>query len=295
MADSKEKEKQMKHLLDTTNQDLENFDPNTSSTMSELDGKKKEDTSDSSPITTDSETKDKQEKHLLDTTNAESMYAEVLEGVNTFVQKISKRDDIDPNTKLLANQLFSNVIDMKSAVESKNSRANEDLVQQVITKKTNEEKLNVVIAEYEKTIAKLIRDNACIIKERDTFQVHLANVEAAFSDVHQKYERCKVVIEGFKNNEQILKDTIKANEDSILKLNSKYEALKTHAMGQLEKANNELIDMKKNYEDEILRLTATIKKLELKNSSLKSAVEQRMKECEELSRICDDLIAKVGR
>ncbi|XP_044740876.1 transforming acidic coiled-coil-containing protein 1-like [Chrysoperla carnea] len=245
--------------------------------MSEVDDKKKSDPSDSLPIST-----------------AEEELAEVLESANALVETISKRDDVDPNTAIMARQLLSSVMELKD-LPSTNTRADENLVQQAIAAKTNEEKLNVVISEYEKTIAKLIRDNACIVKERDTFQVHLANVEAAFSDVHQKYERCKGVIEGFSNNEKILKDTIKVNEDSILKLNNKYEALKSHAKGQLDKANAELIEMKKNYEDEIIRLEATIKKLELKNSSLQSAVDQRVKECEELSSICDELIAKVGR
>lgn len=41
------------------------------------------------------------------------------------------------------------------------------------------------MAEYEKQIAKLVRDNSRLEKERDTFEIHLANLEAEFSEVHQ--------------------------------------------------------------------------------------------------------------
>ncbi|XP_044741087.1 transforming acidic coiled-coil-containing protein 1-like isoform X1 [Chrysoperla carnea] len=158
---------------------------------------------------------------------AEEKLAEVLESANALVKTISKRDDVDPNTAIMARQLLSSVMELKD-LPSTNTRADENLVQQAIAAKKNEEKLNVVISEYEKTIAKLIRDNACIAKERD-------------------------------------------------------------------KANDELIEMKKKYEDEILRLEAIIKTLELKNSSLQSVVDQRNKDCKELASICDELIAKVER
>ena len=44
--------------------------------------------------------------------------------------------------------------------------------------------------------------------EKDQAVVDLQNVEAAFADVHRKYERTKQVVDGFKKNEegQIIKD-----------------------------------------------------------------------------------------
>lgn len=61
------------------------------------------------------------------------------------------------------------------------------------------------------------------------------------------------------------------------------------------RANNELLEYRRSYDDEVIRLKATKQKLELQVSSLKITVDQRTKECEELTRICDDLITKVGR
>ena len=42
------------------------------------------------------------------------------------------------------------------------------------------------------------------------------------------------------------------------------------------------------------KLTAMLKKTEMKASSLERTVDQKNKENEELTTICDDLIAKVG-
>ena len=42
------------------------------------------------------------------------------------------------------------------------------------------------------------------------------------------------------------------------------------------------------------RLTALLKKTEMKSTSLERTVEQKIKENEELTAICDELIAKVG-
>lgn len=52
---------------------------------------------------------------------------------------------------------------------------------------------------------------------------------------YRKYERCKAVIDDFKHNEDVLKETIKANEEAILKLCNKFETLKKHTMEQLDK------------------------------------------------------------
>ena len=50
----------------------------------------------------------------------------------------------------------------------------------------------------------------------------------------------------------------------------------------------------RSHESETARLTAMLKKTEMKVASLERSVEQKVKENEELTAICDELIAKVG-
>lgn len=122
----------------------------------------------------------------------------------------------------------------------------------------------------------------------------MQNVEAAFADVHRKYERTKSVVESFKENEETLKHIIEEHQIKSKKQEEKYERLKAHAEDTLERANREIENMSKSQDSEIARLTAMLKKAEMKAVSLERTVEQKNKENEELTAICDELIAKVG-
>merc|ERR1712013_564297 len=128
------------------------------------------------------------------------------------------------------------------------------------------DQMKQVLKEYEKTISELIADKESAVED-------LQNVEAAFADVHRKYERTKQVVEGFKKNE---------------------EQLKSYAEDKLEEANKEIDNISRSQDAEIAKLTAMLQKTEMKAKSLERTVDQKNRENEELTTICDDLIAKVG-
>ncbi|GFU57494.1 transforming acidic coiled-coil-containing protein 1 [Trichonephila clavipes] len=60
-------------------------------------------------------------------------------------------------------------------------------------------------------------------------------------------------------------------------------------------ANAEIESAKKSGDAEVTVLRAQLKKAEMKISSLEKDLEQKNRENTELSSICDDLIAKVGK
>ena len=101
-------------------------------------------------------------------------------------------------------------------------------------------------------------------------------------------------MEGFKQNEDTLKRYIEEYQVKAKKQEEKYERLKSHAEDTLERANKEIESLSKTQDTEIARLTAMLKKAEMKAVSLERCVEQKNKENEELTNICDELIAKVG-
>merc|ERR1712098_65006 len=181
-----------------------------------------------------------------------------------------------------------------------------DTLKEELNKKLDSEnQMKEVVAEYEKTISELISDKE---KEKEQLQVDvermiseknqavedLQNVESAFADVHRKYERTKQVVEGFKKNEEQLKTYINEYKNKLSRQDQKYQLLKEHAEEKLEEANKEIDNISKSQEAEIAKLTATLKKTEMKAKSLEITVEQKVKENEELTAICDELIAKVG-
>lgn len=179
------------------------------------------------------------------------------------------------------------------------------LSQRVAEKVRNNKQMSVVMEEYERTISSLIgereteakrwnEERGTLIRERDEAAAHLGSMEHAFNDVHTKYERCKAIIQGYKTNEETLKRTVEENNDAIQKLEARYETLRQHAMQQLNKANAELDGVKKTHQAEILKLNAMLKKSEVHASSLQESLAQKIKDNEELTAICDELINKVG-
>merc|ERR1712141_918080 len=154
--------------------------------------------------------------------------------------------------------------------------------------------ISELIAEKEKERERFELEKSRLEEENIQATQDLQNVEAAFADVHRKYERTKSVVEGFKQNEDTLKSCLDECTTKLHKQDEKYERLKSHAEDTLEKANKEIDSLSRSQDAEIARLTAMLKKTEMKATSLERSVEQKVKENDELTQICDELIAKVG-
>lgn len=60
------------------------------------------------------------------------------------------------------------------------------------------------------------------------------------------------------------------------------------------RANHELDSIRRSHQAEISKLKAMLKKAELRATSLEESLEQKTKENQELTAICDELINKVG-
>lgn len=181
----------------------------------------------------------------------------------------------------------------------------DDLKEQLRVKMDSENQMREVVAEYERTISELISDKekeksekqgdiGMMIAEKNQAVEDLQNVEAAFADVHRKYERTKQVVEGFKKNEEQLKAYIEEYKNKLSRQDQKYQLLKEHAEEKLEEANKEIENISRSQEAEVAKLTALLQKTEMKAKSLEQTVEQKVKENEELTAICDELISKVG-
>nr|CAD7454064.1 unnamed protein product [Timema tahoe] len=109
-----------------------------------------------------------------------------------------------------------------------------------------------------------------------------------------KYEKCKDMLEGLRKNEEILRSSLAEHQATLHAQEQKYDALKNHAMMQLERANTELDAIKRSHAAEVSKFNAMLKKAEVKTSSLEESLEQKIKENQELASICDELISKVG-
>ncbi|XP_054709488.1 transforming acidic coiled-coil-containing protein 3-like isoform X2 [Uloborus diversus] len=161
-----------------------------------------------------------------------------------------------------------------------------------------EELLNIFtlwLTAKEQERVEMTSNNQKLLKERDQALEDLQNVETAFADLHRRYENCKSVLEGYKQNEERIKQQVVELQVKLKQQEQMYEMLRSRIQDKLESANAEIESARKSGDAEVTVLRAQLKKAEMKISSLEKDIEQKNKENIELSSICDDLIAKVGK
>ncbi|KAJ8286296.1 hypothetical protein GJAV_G00036830 [Gymnothorax javanicus] len=165
--------------------------------------------------------------------------------------------------------------------------------------------MRMIVAEYEKTVAQMIEDEQRtsqtsqrsiqqLTAERDQALADLNSVERSLSDLFRRYENMKTVLEGFKKNEEVLK---KCAQEYLLRVKQeeqRYQALKLHAEEKLNSANEEIALVRSKASSEGIALNASLRKEQMRVESLEQALHQKNQEVEELTKICDELIAKLG-
>eukprot|EP00066_Takifugu_rubripes_P024683 XP_011613949.1 PREDICTED: transforming acidic coiled-coil-containing protein 1 isoform X1 [Takifugu rubripes] len=163
-----------------------------------------------------------------------------------------------------------------------------------------------IVEEYEKTIAQMIEDEHRntlksqkalhdVTAEKQTALADLNSVERSLSDMFRRYENMKSTLEGFKKNEEVLKKCAQDYLARIKQEEQRYQTLKLHAEEKLTNANEEIAQVRSKASSESTALTASLRKEQMKNESLEQALQHKNQEIEELTKICDELIAKMGK
>ncbi|XP_077732634.1 transforming acidic coiled-coil-containing protein 3 isoform X1 [Canis aureus] len=134
-----------------------------------------------------------------------------------------------------------------------------------------------------------------ILKEKDQLAADLSSMEKSFSDLFKRFEKQKEVIEGYHTNEESLKKCVEDYIVRIEKEGQRYQALKAHAEEKLKLASEEIAQVRSKAQAEALAFQASLRKEQMRIQSLEKTVEQKTKENEELTRICDDLISKMEK
>ncbi|XP_051946651.1 uncharacterized protein LOC127618309 [Xyrauchen texanus] len=168
------------------------------------------------------------------------------------------------------------------------------------------EEMRRIVMEFEKTIAEMIEgeqrqktlsDHTIqqLILEKDQALADLNSVEKSLADLFRRYEKMKDVLEGFRKNEEVLKKCAQEYLSRVRKEEQRYQALKIHAEEKLDKANADIAQVRAKAKQEQAAYQASLRKEQMKVDSLECTLEQKNKEIEELTKICDELIAKMGK
>ncbi|XP_061485804.1 transforming acidic coiled-coil-containing protein 3 isoform X2 [Rhineura floridana] len=171
----------------------------------------------------------------------------------------------------------------------------------------NESKeMGKIVAEFEGTITQVMEDSQNqkelaqkelqkVLDEKQQVTSDLSSMEKSFSDLFKRFEKQKEAIEGFQRNEEALKKCVEDYLARIKKEEQRYQALKAHAEEKLCQANEEIAQVRSKAKAEVVALQASLRKEQMKIQSLERSIEQKTKENDELTKICDDLISKMEK
>ncbi|KAJ8271649.1 hypothetical protein COCON_G00105080 [Conger conger] len=163
-----------------------------------------------------------------------------------------------------------------------------------------------IMADFEATVSEVIADSKKqkveshaklqkVVEEKEQVTMDLNAMERSLAEVFKRLEKCKEVIEGYKKNEDILKKCAQDYLTRIKREEQRYQALKVHAEEKISLANDEIAQVRSNLKAETSVLQAQLRREQMKACSLEKSLEQKAKEIEELTKLCDDLIANVQK
>ncbi|KAL0600549.1 Transforming acidic coiled-coil-containing protein 3 [Plecturocebus cupreus] len=104
-----------------------------------------------------------------------------------------------------------------------------------------------------------------VLKEKGQLTADLSSMEKSFSDLLKRFEK------------------------------RRYRALKAHAEEKLQLANEEVAQVRSKAQAEALAPQASLRKGQMRVQSLERTVEEKTKENEELTGICDGLSSKMAK
>ncbi|KAJ7990759.1 hypothetical protein DPEC_G00290240 [Dallia pectoralis] len=166
--------------------------------------------------------------------------------------------------------------------------------------------LGKILSEFETTISQIQAANQRekkmaqaeinkVLQDKEQVSQDLSTMERSFSDLFKRLDKYKEVIEGYKQNEEMLKKCAQDYLARIKKDEQRYQTLKAHAEQKIGLANKEIAEVRSKFKSESSALQAQLRREQLKAQSLENSLDQKVKEVEELTTLCDELIAKVQK
>jgi chromosome segregation ATPase len=165
--------------------------------------------------------------------------------------------------------------------------------------------MKTVVEEYEKTIVQLTEATATgsmesqeslaeNMRAKEQLQSELSKTEENLVDAYKRVEKLKQAIDKYKANEGILKSSLQDFQDKLQRSEDRYKQLKKAAEEKVETANIEINKVRQQKVKDQAGLEAALQKANSKINSLELDIQQKKRENEELTAICDELIKKVS-
>ncbi|KFR10853.1 Transforming acidic coiled-coil-containing protein 3, partial [Opisthocomus hoazin] len=249
---------------------------------------------------------------LLGTFTTSDMDPLIPDSVTSDVPSLSLAASTNAAVDAIIDVLKYSQKDMDAAVELVKREVQEKQLETQEWKKKYD-KLHVeykemgkIVAEFEGTITQMMEDAQKqkeiskkeiqrVMEEKQQATSDLNSMEKSFSELFKRFEKQKEVLEGYRKNEEALKKCAEEYLARIKKEEQRYQALKAHAEEKLRQANEEIAQVRSKAKSETAALQASLRKEQMKIQSLEKNLDQKTKENDELTKICDDLILKMEK
>ncbi|XP_077202056.1 transforming acidic coiled-coil-containing protein 3 isoform X2 [Paroedura picta] len=168
------------------------------------------------------------------------------------------------------------------------------------------QEMKKILAGFEGTITQILEDSEKqkelakkevqkVLDEKQQLLSDLNSMEKSFANLLKRSEKQKEAIEGFQKNEETLKKCVEDYTARAKREEQRYQALKAHAEEKLNQANEEIAEVSSKAKAEVMALQATLRKEQVRIQSLERLMEQKVRENDELTKICDDLISRMEK
>ncbi|TRY93357.1 hypothetical protein DNTS_032852 [Danionella cerebrum] len=199
--------------------------------------------------------------------------------------------------------------DMDAALlnaERQSEERHQELMKKIEKQEMEIQHLLFIAAEFETTITQITEEQKQneekakiqleqVLQEKEQLSREFNEMDRSFSSLVKRLDRCKEVIEGFKKNEETLKQYAQNCKERLEKEEKRYQALKAHAEEKLDQANKSIADIRTKQGVELATLQTQLKREQLKVQSLEKELEQKAKEVKDVTELCDDLLQKVQK
>uniref|UniRef100_A0A5S6QT43 TACC_C domain-containing protein n=1 Tax=Trichuris muris TaxID=70415 RepID=A0A5S6QT43_TRIMR len=195
-------------------------------------------------------------------------------------------------------ELTSQNSDLRVKYEKLNNRANAD------SEKLRE--MDIIVKEYEATISemkssassnkkKVEESIESVIRERDNAVEDLQASENVIAELLKRFDKLRSTVSDLKKNEATLKATVEELSERLAKSEGRFRQLRDSAEDKVIKLKTDMDRLVKSKDSDMVGIRAQVKKYEVLTSSLEKECEQKAKQIQELSSICDELIQKADR
>jgi len=130
-----------------------------------------------------------------------------------------------------------------------------------------------------------------ISSERDTLTGEVRSLEENYSNLFRLYEKMRMNCLNSKETEDALRNELAEQTRKYSSLYAMYSELLIEAQRKLEEANAEVIRIERENEEKTLGTRLALKRAQIRNDSLENALQSKIKENEELNKICNQLLS----